>query len=225
MIVHSQMVIASLSIVIWMYIFQQIKHQFTCLTTRNQYNIYKKSSDKETFDAYQTLWKSGSTHKPAYNEGRTTSSTRRTRTRKIIWFNPPFDLKVKTKVGKDFIRIIQECFPKGHALHQIFTSNTVKLSYSCMPTMDSVINSHNHNKVVGPEVRTEGCNCRDKKKCPLYEKGGCLQKGIVYQSTVTNSGTSERDTYFSQTATSFKEEHKTYKSSTQLSKRAREYEI
>ena len=52
------------------------------------------------------------------------------RKRNITWFNPPFDMEVKTKVGNKFIKIIDESFPDGHILKPIFNRNTLKLSYS-----------------------------------------------------------------------------------------------
>ena len=36
------------------------------------------------------------------------SNKKRSRERKILWFNPPFILDVKTNVGKDFLKIIDE---------------------------------------------------------------------------------------------------------------------
>ena len=33
------------------------------------------------------------------------------RQRKIIWYNPPYCQNVKTNIGKEFFRILEECFP------------------------------------------------------------------------------------------------------------------
>ncbi|MCP4482402.1 MAG: hypothetical protein GY817_06445, partial [bacterium] len=51
---------------------------------------------------------------------------RRNRSRKIIWFNPPFNNNVKTNVGRCFLNMIQKHFPQGHKLQKIFNKNTVK---------------------------------------------------------------------------------------------------
>ena len=52
--------------------------------------------------------------------------------RKVLWFNPPFDGGVKTNIGKVFLKIVSECFPKTHKLHKILNRNSVKVSYCTM---------------------------------------------------------------------------------------------
>ena len=64
------------------------------------------------------------------------------RKRKIIWFNPPFSLNVKTNVGKTFLKLSQCHFPKQHPMHKIFNLNTFKIIYCCMRNIKSVISSH-----------------------------------------------------------------------------------
>ena len=51
---------------------------------------------------------------------------RRKRSRKITWFNPPFSLNVKSNIGKNFLKIVDECFPNSHILHKICNRNTLK---------------------------------------------------------------------------------------------------
>ena len=48
-----------------------------------------------------------------------------------FWFNPPYSMEVKTKVGQLFLEIVSECFPKGTQWHKYFNRHTIKLSYSC----------------------------------------------------------------------------------------------
>ena len=48
------------------------------------------------------------------------NNTRR-RTRKIIWFNPPFSLNVKTNVTKMFLQLIDTHFPPADKLHKTVT--------------------------------------------------------------------------------------------------------
>ena len=67
------------------------------------------------------------------------------RTRKIIWFNPPFTQTVKTNVAKLFFRLLDKNFPKSHLLHKIFNRNTIKVSYSCMNDVSQIIKQHNRN--------------------------------------------------------------------------------
>ena len=67
------------------------------------------------------------------------------RNRKIIWYNPPFDLQVKTNIDKTFFHLLDKNFPPHHRLHKIINRNTVKISHSCMPNMASHISSQNKN--------------------------------------------------------------------------------
>ena len=56
---------------------------------------------------------------------RDNSGRRKKRTRKVIWFNPPYSKNVKTNVGKYFIQLIQNHFTKDHKLNKIFNKNIV----------------------------------------------------------------------------------------------------
>ena len=137
-------------------------------------------------------------------------------------------MRVKTNLGKKFLRIVCECFPRGHALRPIFNRNTLKLSYSCMPNVKSTIDAHNKCLLKQPNSReaisdANLCNCRKKEDCPLENQ--CLTKGIVYQATVTTEQGSE--CYVGLTDTDFKSRfanHKqsfrneTYSNQTELSK-------
>ena len=42
-----------------------------------------------------------------------------TRTRKKTWFNPPFTMDVASNIGKKFLSLLNECFPKTSKLHKI----------------------------------------------------------------------------------------------------------
>ena len=108
----------------------------------------------------------------------TKTNKKKTRKCKIIWFNPPYCLNVKTKVGGMFLKLIEEHFPKGHSLKKIFNKSTVKVSYSCMGNISSIISAHNKN-ILNPVSNTEyGCNCRSKESCSLQNK--CLTPKTVY---------------------------------------------
>ena len=112
----------------------------------------------------------------------------------LTWYNPPFDMRVRTNLGKKFLRIVCECFPRGHALRPIFNRNTLKLSYSCMPNVKSTIDAHNKRllkQTNSGEAISDArlCNCRRKEDCPLENQ--CLTKGIVYQAIVTTEQGSE----------------------------------
>ena len=97
----------------------------------------------------------------------------RTRTRRIVWFNPPFSLNVESNIGKEFFQIIDN-FPKNNILAPIINRSKVKMSYRTMKNMDQVVSSHNKKTLADdPAVDAEPvqpvCNCQGSKKhlCPL----------------------------------------------------------
>ena len=63
--------------------------------------------------------------------------------RKIIWFNPPFSKNVKTNIGEVFFKFLNKHFPPNSKLNKIFNRNTIKISYSYMRNIGSIISSHN----------------------------------------------------------------------------------
>ena len=145
------------------------------------------------------------------------------RRRNIVWFNPPFSRNVSTNVGKSFLKLIDKHFPKTSPLHKIFNRNTVKVSYSCMPNMASIIRGNNKGMLRKADPVDRPCNCRSKDQCPL--KGKCQTSCVVYKATVS----SETDVkeYIGLTELPFKQryanhltsiKHEGYSNSTELSK-------
>ena len=193
------------------------------ITKRIPENINQRlsniSSDEEAFNKaapkYQeALNKSGYTYKLRFNPKSNRKKPHRTRKRNITWYNPPFDARVKTNLGKKFLRIVCECFPKGHTLRPRFNRNTLKLSYSCMPNVKSTIDAHNKRllRQANPSESISDaslCNCRKKQDCPLGNQ--CLTRGIVYQATVTTEQGSE--CYVGLTDTDFKSRYANHKQS------------
>ena len=87
-----------------------------------------------------------------------------------------------SNVGKIFLKLIKNHFPKGNSLNKIFNKNTVKLSYSCMGNILSIISSENKS-ILNPVSNTKyGCNCRSKESCPLQNK--CLTPKVVCRADV-----------------------------------------
>ena len=70
------------------------------------------------------------------------NNEKRKRKRKIIWFNPPYSKNVKTNIGKIFFKLLHKHFPPSHSFHKIFNKKSVKISYSCMCNMSSIISGH-----------------------------------------------------------------------------------
>ena len=116
-------------------------------------------------------------------------SARRNRNRKIIWFNPPYSLNVKTNISKLF----RKHFPRSHKLSKIFNLNTIKISYSSMPNVKNLIKQHN-SKILNKDRDKiqRPCNCRIKESCPL--NGKCLHQCMVYKTEVS-ANTTYREYY------------------------------
>ena len=98
------------------------------------------------------------------------NKTKRKRNRKIIWYNPPYNMNLKTNIGKTFLKLIDKHFHKNHPLNKIINRKNVKISYSCCPNIQNIINSHNR-KILNEttnnvENENKPCNCQKKKKKP-----------------------------------------------------------
>lgn len=164
------------------------------------------SSDEEVFNnaraIYQTALKNSGYEHQLHYHSTPRHRPRANRQRRITWFNPPFSKNLATNIGKKFFTILDREIPKYSALHAIFNRNTVKLSYSCMPSIAGIINKQNKqllNKTIHKNTDLS-CNCKDKGKCPL--KGECRKSNLIYQATVSTPTTIE--TYIGLTSTDFK---------------------
>ena len=181
----------------------------------------------ESVSIYQeALDKSGYNHKLTFQKTSANNTQRRQRKRNIIWFNPPFSKSVVTKIVKAFLRLIDKHFLPHHKLHKLFNRNSVKISYSCMPNVKSIINKHNKTVLDPPTNNSERtCNCINKEKCPLLEK--CLTNNIMYKATLTsNQDNYQPKIYYGITETRFKQRyanhiksfrHEKHQSDTELS--------
>ena len=183
--------------------------------------LVELSSNEEAFEnakpPYQeALRKSGYQHELKYEQVAQKKQARKNRPRNIVWYNPPFSSNVKTNIGKAFIQTIKQSFPPGHPLRKIYNTNTLKLSYSCMPNVKNVIDGHNKKirdeskKNKEQESQEKTCNCRKPADCPL--NGQCLTKSVIYQATVTTEDDGSKETYIGLTKNTFKEQfngHKT----------------
>ena len=102
--------------------------------------------------------------------------------------------------------------------------STVKISYSCLRNISSIISSHNRN-ILSTKQKSFGCNCRVKNKCPL--NGECPTPSVIHTANVINDSNDEGKFYFGLAATTFKEryrnhirdfKHEKYENSTELAK-------
>ena len=81
-------------------------------------------------------------------------------------------------------------------------------------------NIANHNKAIQSkekmrEEQIKLCNCRNRTLCRM--QGNCLQLGVVYQATVTQTNTMREDIYIGITENEFKTRYNQHSSSFRLS--------
>ena len=124
-----------------------------------------------------------------YVEGRNNKEpfSKRKHARKVTWLNPPFSKNVTTKVDQKFVKLINKHFPVGSKLRKVFNQNMVKVSYSCMPSMGSILKQHNaHTCICGADEergsQPRSCNCHKPERSALNRH--CLANKIVYKATV-----------------------------------------
>ena len=115
-----------------------------------QKRLYQLLSNEEIFNQSapffeDKLQQSGYQQKLKYNSPNTKINNKRNHKRNIICFNPPFSENVSTKVAKFFLNLLDKHFPKNNRLHKIFNKNSVKVSYSFIKSMKTIINNHNTN--------------------------------------------------------------------------------
>ena len=78
--------------------------------------LSKISSSKEVFDKeklpYQeALQKSGHSHILEYIPDQELRTKKKNRRKQITWFNPPYSLNVKSRVGQEFLKLVDNSFP------------------------------------------------------------------------------------------------------------------
>ena len=118
------------------------------------------------------------------------------------------------RLGKQFLNLLDTCFPSTNKLHKILNRNTVKISYKCMPNMKQIISNHNKtilNKDNNTECKTNNCNCRIKEACPVNQK--CQTSSLIYQATVTRHHNNKEESYIGLTDNTFKTRYNGHTSS------------
>ena len=133
--------------------------------------LYKKALQKSGFT-------SDLVYTPKQYDYNNNNEENKKRRHKVTWFNPPFSKSVKSNIGKAFLNLIKNYFSKTNKLHKIFNRNPVKMSYSCMSNMSSILSSHDLNEINPHKTQTYGCNCRIKESCKLQNQ--CLTPKVIY---------------------------------------------
>ena len=163
-----------------------IKHIPVSIETRLSNISFTEAIFKESITHYKNnLRQSGDNKKLSYKPTDTKHQKHSKHKRKIIWFNPPFSKNVSTKIGKTFPSLLDLHFPRNHIYSSIFNRNKIKVSYSCMQNIKSVLNNHNMNVLNNTAEIEEGCNCKNRNNCPL--DGKCLTPNIIYETQITSN--------------------------------------
>ena len=151
--------------------------------------LSKLSSSEEIFERNKSIYEKAlkdSGYKGDLKYQKPNKEKKRKRSRKVIYFNPPFSKSVNTNVIKLFLNLIDKHFPKGHKLYKCFNRNTVKATYCTLTNMKEKIGIHNAKILSTKNATNEKikCNCqtRNKQECPI--PGECDQKNVVYQADV-----------------------------------------
>ena len=107
------------------------------------------------------------------------------RSRNIIWFNPPYNECISSKIGRDFPNLISKHFPNNSPQTKIFNKKKHQDQLQ-LHKQHGTNNEKKHNKNIASTNSTSQpynqCNCRVKSTCPLPNK--CLYTNTIYKSTV-----------------------------------------
>lgn len=226
-----------------------IKHIPTSIEFRISANSYNKEVFNKHSDFYNSALKNSGYKNTTiqYKNPVNCNHNKKRRSRKVIWFTPPFNVMVKTKLGRIFINLIKKHFPnpETNPLSKIFNPNTLKLSYSCADNLEQIIKKHNNivfNKYRNSKGLTNQqvtncntnykntnnnlCNCRNPNNCPL--QNNCGITSVVYLGTIsTIENPNIKKFYIGSTMKTFKERwrghmqsfnHSEYRYMTSLSK-------
>ena len=110
----------------------------------------------------------------------------RNRKRKLVCFIQPYSPEITTNIGKYFLELVWKHFHKHHRYKKIINSNTIKLSYSCIPIVKNIIKEQNNSTMKsGINTNKKDCNCRNKDNCPVGRK--CLVECMGYEATVSTT--------------------------------------
>ena len=137
---------------------------------------------------------------------------RKNRSRKIIWFRPPWSDTISTNIGAKFLKLVRKHFGKPNQLNKIFNKNSLKISYGCLPNIKSIISAQNRKNLSDIPTNTKQCNCRGgPTSCPV--EGKCLSENVIYKVIVKSDDCSN---IYIGSSQNFKERYNTHMSSFKL---------
>ena len=147
------------------------------------------SSTKEIFDIAKPLYEEA-----LRNQGYTNvelnfipkekiHKPKKSNAKKIIYCNLPWNVAVKSNIGKEFLSLIDTF--KNSLQGKYINRHSIKLSYSTMKNLGSHIAASNLKKVKQNPVKTteNTCKCENQQmQCPV--NGQCMTDNVVYEAQV-----------------------------------------
>ena len=103
---------------------------------------------------------------------------------------------------KTFLQLLSKNFPKDHEMHKVFNKNTLKISYTFMNNISSILSTHNKG-ILNPKQTSFGCSRRNKDHCPF--DGECLTPNIIYPGDITTDN--DHKFYYGTSEATFKKRH------------------
>ena len=194
--------------------------------------ISKLCSSEETFQNSSVPYQEA-LHNAGYKDTikfkKKVPKTSRKRNRQATWFNPPFSKNVRTPIAEKFLLLVDKHFGNSN-FKKYFNRKTIKVSYSCMPNMESIIKGQN-KKLLNPVIIEPGkktCSCTGVQRragCPLA--GHCLTKSIIYNAEVTSGDkpTQDKINYIGLASNDFKERFNNHNSSFRLEHKQTDTEL
>ena len=92
-------------------------------------------------------------------------------------------VNVITRIGQCFLHLRNTHFPKIYSISNMFNRNKIKVSYSCMQNIKSIIKNHSVNILHQNKENKDGCNCRIRSIVlqvgNIYRQ---IQLGVIYLS-------------------------------------------
>ena len=128
------------------------------------------------------------------------SRNKRTRTRKCVFWNPPFSKNVKTNLIAEFLKIVKS-FPQHNVLKPMINTNKIKASYRTVPNMAKQVSRKNGRVLkqrVAPPPPT--CNCQRSRRphCPI--PGKCTIQDVCYRCKIVRGDNHKCESYVGQTS-------------------------
>ena len=183
-------------------IFQPLYSNLSCTEI-----LFKESTTHYVDNLRQSGYNTKQNYKPADTNHKNHSKDKR----KTIWFHPLLSKNISAKNGKSFLSLLDFHFPENHIYHSIFNRNKIKVSYSCMHDIKSIINNHNMKVLNNTAETKESCNFRNENNSPSLDRK-CLNPKIIYEAQITlNQLNSKKKNYIETVETDFKHRFQTYK--------------